>query len=106
MFAFMGRGFTVRERTVGSDMAPYMSVKALDPKFYDYSIPWIAEKPPTKESARLATAEEPPATPGLPAKRIHVLQANGPDGLEEKNQIAGATRVEMDEIGQSVDVNL
>lgn len=99
MFAFMGRGFTQRERTAGADMAPYMSVEALDMKFYDASIPWFQGQAPTKESARLKSAEAPPKTLHANGDRLGVIDALGPDG-ERLTTVGGATTVAMDEIGQ------
>jgi hypothetical protein len=59
MFAFMGLGFTINERDENADKAPYMRVEFLDKNFYDYErVPDYEGSAPTKEGARLATAEK------------------------------------------------
>ncbi|GME33237.1 monooxygenase [Neofusicoccum parvum] len=102
MFAFMGRGFTRRERDPDSDMAPYFRVDALDARFYDGSVPWDDGRPvPTKESARLATAEEPPEWIRRSSKKVGALDVTAPNG-DRQGVFAGATLVGVDEIGQEV----
>ncbi|KAJ9144525.1 flavin-binding monooxygenase-like protein [Pleurostoma richardsiae] len=102
MWAFLGRGFTRLERDPDADVAPYMSVDALDPAWFDESIPWRPPVVHNKESARLATAEEPPQhIKAGPDEKTAALDVTGPDG-SRFDVFAGATLVDNEEIGQRV----
>ena len=35
MWAFLGRGFTVEDRTVGADVSPYLAVEKMDPRWLE-----------------------------------------------------------------------
>ncbi|KAH6967580.1 monooxygenase [Ilyonectria sp. MPI-CAGE-AT-0026] len=102
MWEFLGRGFTQRERDPRSDPVPYFNVKAIDPKWLDSSISWQPEIVYNKESARLATAEDPSQhTKEQHATKIASLDTTGPDGSRTEI-FAGAALVSVDEIGQQV----
>ncbi|KAJ3548539.1 hypothetical protein NM208_g959 [Fusarium decemcellulare] len=102
MWAFLGRGFTQRERDPESDPAPYFKVDAIDPKWLTDSTPWQPEVVYTKESARLATAENPPESIKKDhGARVAALDAAGPDGSRAEI-FAGASLVGIDDIGQKI----
>ncbi|OAG34167.1 hypothetical protein AYO21_11699 [Fonsecaea monophora] len=80
MWEFLGRGFTMTERDPDADLAPYMTLDALDKDFYDTDKTPLLEGPaPTMAQARAKSLEHPvdPITVNGVTVPVPVVQNGG-----------------------------